>query len=306
MSVASSPPENAQTRTRARRIPIPIPIFRRAWDGLVHPIIRLPIEIPWDLKQFAKLYVMAAVWYVVGSFVPLILMFGGAMIAIKLSPETMVEILIGDNGAPNVQFMLAATVLSFLGGFGAELVYFNAQLKKEGLSLWKIMHFNLASLNGSWWQVGKMSTAALVIGLLGQDLIEHLPHLPKPHQVTADMAAGLHGGGLIVFGVLAALLAPFFEEIVFRGFLFNSLRKVFREGKIFKLVGESPRFADYCAVSLSACMFAMAHMDPTAFLQLFLIGVLLAELYRRSGTLVCPMLLHALNNIVATMLIVNR
>jgi membrane protease YdiL (CAAX protease family) len=46
-------------------------------------------------------------------------------------------------------------------------------------------------------------------------------------------------------------------------------------------------------------------MDASAFLHLFVIGVILAELYRRSGTLICPMMLHAMNNFIATMLIVQ-
>jgi membrane protease YdiL (CAAX protease family) len=302
MSLAPSPPPAIAEQRQAERKPL----YRRLWDGLFHPEIKLPIEIPWDLKQFSRLYVVAAIWYALGSIIPLFIIFGIAFTAIKLRPDVMVQLLLTADGSPNVHLMLAAMLVSFVGGFGAELLYFNHQLKKEGLSLVRILHLNLDSLNGSWFEAVKRSTCALAIGLLGQNLMEHLPHLPHPQQVTAELASGLQGGGLLAFAVLAAVMAPFFEEIIFRGFLFNSLRKVFREGRVFRLCGSSHRVADYCAVALSALMFAVAHMDATAFLQLFLLGALMAEIYRRSGTLVCPMLLHAMNNIVATLLIMRH
>jgi membrane protease YdiL (CAAX protease family) len=301
MPVAERPSAATQSKQNHRRS-----ILLRIWDSLVHPVIRLPIDIPWDLKQFSRLYVVAAVYYAVGSVVPLLIICGGAILALKLWPALMLPLLITGDGGPNVQVMLFAMVVSFVGGFGAEMFYFNKQLRQAGLSIVKILHLNLESLNGSWLDAVRRSSYTLALGLIGQSLIERLPHLPKPHQSTADMASNLSGGSLLAFAVLAAVMAPFFEEIIFRGFLFNSFRKIFREGRIFKLIGGRERVADYCAVTLSAFMFAAAHMDPTAFLQLFLLGILMAELYRRSGTLICPMLLHAMNNIVATLLIVGH
>jgi membrane protease YdiL (CAAX protease family) len=302
MPVADRPPAKTHPELELNTRSIP----RRIWDSMVHPIVRLPVEIPWDLKQFSKLYVTAAVYYVVGSVLPLAIIFGATMFAVHMWPENMVDVLLEPSGEPNKQLMLAAMLISFVSGFGAELIYFRAQLKKAGLGLKKLLHLNLDSLNGSWIEAFKRSSYALGLGLIGQDLIERLPQLPHPHQVTADVASGLQGPSLLAFGILAAVMAPFFEEVVFRGFIFNSFRKVFREGRIFKLVGSSERMSDYWAVGLSALIFAAAHFDATAFLQLFLLGIILAELYRRSGTLVCPMLLHAMNNIVATMLIVGK
>jgi membrane protease YdiL (CAAX protease family) len=117
------------------------------------------------------------------------------------------------------------------------------------------------------------------------------------------MAAHLDGGGMVGFVVLASIMAPFFEEIIFRGFVFNAFRNIFSEGKLFTMIGSNRRLADYAAIVLSSAIFAAAHMDASAFIQLFFVGVVLAELYRRSGTLVCPMMMHAMNNALATVLI---
>lgn len=294
------PPRASVQKTEKKRF------LPTAWDALVHPIVRLPADFPWRGKSMVKLYFFAGLFYLIGSIVPLVLAFLIGLVAIKLYPEFAVEVLLDKDGNPSAKFMLIGTIASFVGGFGAELFYFRRQLHKLGFTLNDVLHFDLSSLNGKWSEALRRSVVALVVGLLAQCVVTNLPHMPAPHQATADLAAGLHGGSLLVFAGLAAILAPFFEEIIFRGFLFSSLRQLFREGLTAKLLGGSGRLADYLAVSVSAAIFAGAHMDPTAFWPLFILGIVLAELYRRSGTLVCPMLLHAFNNLVATLLIVVR
>ena len=56
-------------------------------------------------------------------------------------------------------------------------------------------------------------------------------------------------------------------------------------------------------MAVSAAAFAGVHMTLTGFPGLFIMGVVLAALYRRSGTLICPMLLHGLNNLTAVIMI---
>src|SRR5262249_6696049 len=104
------------------------------------------------------------------------------------------------------------------------------------------------------------------------------------------------------FAALAAVGAPLFEELIFRGFLFNACRTSFQKGRLGKIF-RSERSAAYAAMVVSAAAFAGAHMTLSGFPALFLMGIVLAALYRRSGTLICPMLLHGLNNLTAVILI---
>lgn len=275
------------------------------YKAIFRPQIRLNQQFPWGLKQFSKLYAMAAVYYVIGSIIPILLIFGFVIAAIHYVPEKVLTIFATPDGHPNMNVVLTATLASFICGFGAELYYINKQLKKEQLSLTKVIGLNLDSLNGSWGEAFKRAFIALGFALGIQNLLDYVP-IPKPQQATAEMAAGLDGTGMVGFIFLAAVMAPFFEEVIFRGFVFNAFRNVFSEGRIYKLIGENKRIADYSAIVLSSLLFAAAHMDATAFLHLFAIGVVLAELYRRSGSLVCPMILHAANNLIATVLIATH
>lgn len=78
-----------------------------------------------------------------------------------------------------------------------------------------------------------------------------------------------------------ALLAPLAEEIFFRGYVFRSY-----------LVAKGPVRA-YIASSL---LFASLHLNVAAFLPLFVIGLIMAFLYHRSGSLVPSIIAHSLNN----------
>jgi membrane protease YdiL (CAAX protease family) len=280
-------------------------IVRSWFDALFRPKIRLENKFPWGLKQFTKIYAVAAVYYVVASIVPLLLIFGGIWVALQIWPEQTLPYVADDDAHPNNIVMLVAMLTSFVTGFGAELIYINSELRKSGSGLLQVIGLNLNTLNGSWWEAFKRSAMALAIALGVQNLMDYLP-LPHPEQATADLASHLSGASLVSFGVLAAILAPLFEEIIFRGCVFNAFRNIFREGRISTLLRGNHRVADYLAIVLSAAIFAAAHMDLSAFAQLFVLGMIMAELYRRTGSLICPIMLHAMNNLVATLLIAAK
>lgn len=93
--------------------------------------------------------------------------------------------------------------------------------------------------------------------------------------------------------VLAALVvsiavAPVCEEIFFRGFLFTGLAQ---------------RMPVWAAIGVSAIVFGLAHADLGSFVPLVIIGVVLAVLRWRTGSLWPGIFLHALNNAVAAVAI---
>src|SRR5439155_13856390 len=71
------------------------------------------------------------------------------------------------------------------------------------------------------------------------------------------------------------------EELAFRGFILSALQRQFR-----------PR----TAVLLSSFFFALAHMNVFQFLPHFLLGMVLAYLTTRCGSLVPGILFHGIYN----------
>lgn len=81
--------------------------------------------------------------------------------------------------------------------------------------------------------------------------------------------------------VMVAGLAPFFEEILFRGFFLTSL------ARYLPLWG---------AIGLSGLVFAVAHLNLADILPLTVLGFVLGFVYTRSRNLLSSMLLHSLWN----------
>lgn len=78
------------------------------------------------------------------------------------------------------------------------------------------------------------------------------------------------------------LLAPFFEELIFRGILFTTLRT---------------RFSFPLSMVASGLVFALAHgYGVVAFLTVLWSGLLWAWAYERTGSVIPGMLAHAINN----------
>lgn len=84
------------------------------------------------------------------------------------------------------------------------------------------------------------------------------------------------------------LIAPLFEEWLCRGFIFGSLRE---------------RYGLRDACLLSALFFGIIHLQPVPALNAFFLGLVLAWVYARSGTLWASVLLHAAHNLAAYLLL---
>lgn len=240
------------------------------------------------------------------------------------------------DGKPKMDFVMGLSTVSFVCGFGLQLRYISRSLRKEGRSLSDSMALNLNTRRGSWFGATIFNTVwpVLLAYALWQPIGETVVYfMGEAHQPTVDLAKQATGGNFILFALMAAVGAPIFEEIVFRGFLQNiiatSLNRPFApfvplpeptSGKLLSLrcwlvarrnslnlwwhgVGLrihgvlSARPA-LVAVIVSSLLFSVMHLQfaPTTLVLLFLLGCIHAELYRRTGSLYCSILLHAMNN----------
>ncbi|NET30589.1 MAG: CPBP family intramembrane metalloprotease [Cyanothece sp. SIO1E1] len=86
---------------------------------------------------------------------------------------------------------------------------------------------------------------------------------------------------LAIFFLTAAVAAPLFEEILFRGFLLPSLTRYLPVGS---------------AIFASSLLFAVAHLSLSEVLPLTILGMVLGIVYTRSRNLLAPIMLHSLWN----------
>jgi membrane protease YdiL (CAAX protease family) len=113
---------------------------------------------------------------------------------------------------------------------------------------------------------------------------EALTRFADVEQILGPLKSPLGLGPLIL---VIGIVAPFGEEVFFRGFAYTAMRR---------------RLGVLGATILSALLFALIHTSPMAIAPIFLIGVLLAVLYERTGTLAASFALHAVNNTVAVLM----
>lgn len=95
----------------------------------------------------------------------------------------------------------------------------------------------------------------------------------------------LGGGGWLL--VSAVLLAPLFEEVIFRGYIAGALRSA---------------YGGMVAWILSSLLFGLMHIEPSVILTATFGGLVLGFFYLRYRSLVLVIMLHAMNNLTACFL----
>jgi membrane protease YdiL (CAAX protease family) len=112
-------------------------------------------------------------------------------------------------------------------------------------------------------------------------------NFPHPEQESVDLFRHLNRPSDVAFFLLqAAVVAPFLEELFFRGFLFTFLKNYTSTG---------------LALVLSAGVFAFAHVNLGSALQLWLLGIILGLAYEHTGSLLLPIGVHACWNFITAM-----
>jgi membrane protease YdiL (CAAX protease family) len=97
-------------------------------------------------------------------------------------------------------------------------------------------------------------------------------------------------GERIALSLVAAIVAPFCEEVAFRGHLLSVLGARLRPG---------------AAIGASALLFAVMHLDPVRFVAVLALGLLFGWLTWRAGSLWPAVAAHCANNAVATLLVTS-
>ncbi len=104
---------------------------------------------------------------------------------------------------------------------------------------------------------------------------------PELQQVAVTLTGSQPLGLRIYLVGIAVVVAPLFEEILFRGIMLPALARRVGVGR---------------AIILVALLFAAVHLHVPALLPLFVISVAFSLAYLYSGNLLVPVLMHGLFN----------
>ena len=131
--------------------------------------------------------------------------------------------------------------------------------------------------------------ATIATNFMTDPLQKLLP--PTPEWFEKMMMDMLLGTPLWVTLLSVSVFAPVFEEWLCRGMILRGLLKHIRP---------------VWAMVISSLIFAVIHMNPWQAMPAFILGMLFAYVYYRTGSLKLTMLMHCANNTFAALLSQNE
>jgi len=137
----------------------------------------------------------------------------------------------------------------------------------------------------SWQTLAQYAIGSYVVNfilIVGYGKIYELAaHASLPGQPTEILISKAKHGSVILAFACIALALPLAEEILFRGYFFEALKK---------------RMPDTLVVITTAFGFALVHFQGLYFAPLFGFGLVQGWVRLKTGSLRLPVLLHVLNN----------
>lgn len=154
-------------------------------------------------------------------------------------------------------------------------------------------------VSGNWMRTRPISVLAwCIIAALGtivpsiwvQEYLSFLPDISSEGLMDIIMQKG---GYFII-----AILVPLSEEIVFRGAILRTLLGINEPSTVpsSPSTSEARPCSMWTAITISALIFALAHLNPAQIPHAFLLGLLLGWVYARTRSIIPGVLIHVVNN----------
>ena len=135
---------------------------------------------------------------------------------------------------------------------------------------------------GGWLMAIMVSVATLAVGFLMDPVNAALPKMPESlEKILENMVSD---GPLWVSLLSVSVMAPFFEEWLCRGMILRGLLR---------------KMHPVWAMVISSFCFALIHLNPWQGIPAFVLGMLFAYVYYKTGSLKLTMLMHCVNNTFA-------
>jgi membrane protease YdiL (CAAX protease family) len=187
----------------------------------------------------------------------------------------------------NFRMILNSSVLDTLGV--VFIIYFTVaqhgeRLAALGLSL---RHFFRNVFYGIAAYIALIP--ALVLVLAGTAFFVSMIKYVPPKQPVVELFLKETNAPLLFYtSIFAAVFGPIIEELFFRGFMYNAFKA--RLGVLGSMI-------------VTAALFAALHSHAVGFLPIMVLGMLLAYIYEKTGTLVASITVHMAHNLAMVFLV---
>lgn len=246
-------------------------IFTIIFLGLLlakRPILRPTIKAPqvkwniWDVCKVAILFVFFG--YIVN-------ILEATFVQIGILPRNMPE---------NLRMVFDTTFLDLLALFFIGyfvVIRYKDRLRSLGLTLSNSLKRCFQGLAG---YVTILPTLVLLL-LLISIVCDRIGYKPPPHPLVSVFLKEEKLSFILYAIFLSALIGPVVEEVFFRGFAYSAIKKKVGVG---------------WAILISSAIFALVHMNLFSFLPVMWLGIAMAYLYEKTGSLIPSITLHVIHN----------
>jgi len=175
----------------------------------------------------------------------------------------------------SVQLLLIFLLLLFIqkNTFGSGIFTYNPKFRKKEICNWTQSFVKI------WCVIFVFST------------ISHLMLIEFPVQDIVNKLKNEHFENKVLIIISVLFIAPLTEEIVFRKFLYRSIKKYLGAG---------------ISAMVSSLLFSLVHFSISSFMVLFLLGLFFCYYYEKHKTICAPVWIHFNFNLFSTILILIR
>jgi len=127
----------------------------------------------------------------------------------------------------------------------------------------------------------------LIVGVLVYILLNFLKIKPPPQPIIGLFLAEKNLALILVSSLIASVFGPIIEEIFFRGVMYNAVKR---------------KLGVFRAILITSALFSFLHTHAfeyflVGFIPIMILGMALAYLYEKTGSLIPSITLHVLNNV---------
>ena len=252
--------------------------------GLVTDIIILPMILAgrFNIRGLSPPRAKWNMWDV--CKVMILFLFFGYMIILS---EAFLSRIFPIFKADNFRMIINSSILDTLAV--VFIIYFTVIQHKEPLAALGISARNFLR-NVFYGIVGYIALIPVLILILViiAVIINMTKYVPE-RQPVVELFLKEKGVTFLTYSSLfAAIIGPVIEELFFRGFLYGALKKY---------------IGIFWAMTATAAVFAALHAHMAGFFPIMALGMLLAYIYEKTGTLVSSITVHMIHNLSMVFLV---
>jgi membrane protease YdiL (CAAX protease family) len=245
-------------------------------------------------------------------FIPLFIWFGAVALAISIAKELAGDLQdwqsdFLDNLILSIGGLTATAVIIFLAR-----THFARRLKGFGLNV-KTIHKDFFAAFVNLLTIWPLMMAAIILTISLGKRIYGQEYQIQQHQELELIMEHSQLPLRILIAVVAIVIAPVLEEMLFRGLVQTMIRSYLVArcpSLVARGTGHEKRATDingaWLAILISSGLFAIVHANPGHWPALFVLAVCLGYSYEKSGSLFRPIFIHSLFNAASIIAVLNQ